>query len=41
MGNKYFNSQLKKFMADNWREFDKDLFSAFTMRCFNFTNESG
>jgi type II restriction/modification system DNA methylase subunit YeeA len=41
MGNKYINSKLKKFIADNYKDVKSDLFSVFIERNYKYAKENG
>ena len=41
MGNNYLNPKLKKYLKENYKGYEKDLFSAFMIRDLVFTNNSG
>ncbi len=41
MGGKYLTPILKSYLKDNFKGFEKDLFSAFMIRNLNFTKSSG
>jgi len=41
MGNKYLNSFLKDYLKNNYKGFEKDLFSAFMIRNLDFSNKFG
>ena len=41
MGNKYLTPLLKSYLKENYKGFEKDLFSAFMIRGLSLTNESG
>ena len=41
MGNKYLNPLLKDYLKNNYKGFEKDLFSASMIRALEYTNESG
>ena len=41
MGGKYLTPILKSYLKDNYKGFEKDLFSAFMIRDLSLTNESG
>ncbi len=40
MGATYFNASVKSFLREKYTEFDKNLFSAFTVRCIEFAAAS-
>jgi hypothetical protein len=41
MGGKYLTQLLKEYLVENYKGFEKDLFSAFISRNMGFTNKSG
>ena len=41
MGSKYHTPDVKKFLKSNFSDYDKDLFSAFIVRCLQMTKENG
>ena len=41
MGSAYHNSDLKNFLNDNYKGYDKDLFTCFIKRCADFLTPSG
>ncbi|MFW6017089.1 MAG: BREX-1 system adenine-specific DNA-methyltransferase PglX, partial [bacterium] len=41
MGNRYMNKKLKNFLKEQYNAYNKDLFSVFIKRCFEFADNNG
>ena len=41
MGNKYLNSLLRDYLKENYKDYEKDIFSSFMIRNLSFSKNSG